>query len=305
MKIAVMGTGGMGGYYGGLLAAVGENVSFIARGEHLNVLKADGLLLKDDGKEIHLKPIVATDQPSEIGEVDVVLFCVKLYDTESAGELIKPLLGKNTMVISVLNGVDGPERLEKVIGPGHVIGGAAYASAVIEKPGVIKYKSTGGRLRIGELDGKISDRIKAFRKVCKTTDFECEITENIVGALWDKYILLATNSGLSCLCRSPVGKIYNDVDLVEVAVALMEETRSLALKQKIAIDPDVIKNSLNWSKSLPPDLFASMYYDMSAGKRMELEGMSGYIKRLGKELGINTPYHSSVYAGLKFFKDGR
>ena len=261
--------------------------------------------MKGDGEEIHLKPIMATEQPSEIGEVDVVLFCVKLYDTESAGELIKPLLCKNTMVISVLNGVDGPERLEKIIGPGHVIGGAAYASAVIEKPGVIKYKSTGGRLKIGELDGKVSDRIKAFRKACKTTDFECEITQNIVGALWDKYILLATNSGLSCLCRSPVGKIYNDVDLVEVAVALMEETRSLALKQKIAIDPDVIKNSLNWSKSLPPDLFASMYYDMSAGKRMELEGMSGYIKRLGKELGINTPYHSSVYAGLKFFKDGR
>ena len=199
MKIAVMGSGGMGGYYGGLLASVGEDVSFIARGEHLKALKSDGLLLKGDGEEIHLKPVMATDQPSEIGEVDIVLFCVKLYDTESAGELIKPLLGKNTMVISVLNGVDGPERLEKVIGPGHVIVGAAYASAVIEKPGVIKYKSTGGRLRIGELDGKISDRIKAFRKVCKTTDFECEITENIVGALWDKYILLATNSGLSCL----------------------------------------------------------------------------------------------------------
>jgi len=305
MKIAVMGTGGMGGYYGGLLGSVGADVSFIARGEHLKAIKQDGLLLKGDGDEICLKSIMATDQPSEIGVVDVILFCVKLYDIETAAEVIKPLLGDNTMVISVLNGVDGPQRLERIIGLGRVIGGAAYASAYIEAPGTIKYKSTGGRLKIGELSGDISERIDTFRAICEPASFECEVTENIVGALWDKYILLATNAGLSCLCRSPVGKIYNDADLLEVAIALMEEVRALALKQNIAIDPNVIKHSLEWSKGLPSDLFASMYHDMAAGKRMELEGMSGYVKRLGKELGVSTPCHSLLYGGLKFFKDGR
>ena len=132
MKIAVMGTGGMGGYYGGLLGSVGADVSFIARGEHLKAIKQDGLLLKGDGDEIYLEPIMVTDQPSEIGAVDVVLFCVKLYDIETAAEVIKPLLGDNTMVISVLNGVDGPQRLGRIIGLGRVIGGAAYASAYIE-----------------------------------------------------------------------------------------------------------------------------------------------------------------------------
>ena len=305
MKIAVMGTGGMGGYYGGLLGSVGADVSFIARGEHLKAMKQNGLLLKGDGEEIYLDPIMATDQPSEIGKADVVLFCVKLYDTETAAEVLKPLLGDNTMVISVLNGVDGPQRLERIVGPGRVIGGAAYASAYIEAPGIIKYKSTGGRLKIGELSGEISRRVDAFRTMCEPASFECEVTENIVGALWDKYILLATNAGLSCLCRSPVGKIYNDADLLEVAINLMEEVQALALKQNIAIDPNVIEQSVKWSKSLPPDLFASMYHDMAAGKRMELEGMSGFVKRLGKELGVSTPYHSLLYGGLKFFKDGQ
>ena len=304
MKIAVMGTGGMGGYYGGLLAEAGEDVTFIARGGHFDAIKQNGLTLIGDTTTHKNFRVAVTNCCTEMDFVDVVLFCVKLYDIESAANQIRPLVGPDTMVISVLNGVDGPERIENVIGPGHTIGGAAYASAMIDEPGVIRFKSTGGRLKIGELDGSFSSRLKAFKTICDNTEFECELTDNIVGGLWEKFILLATNSGLSCLCRRPVGEIYNDPDLLGLAKELMAEVRTLAIRKGISIDPNIIDKSVAWSQSLPPDLYASMYHDLVAGKRMEVEGMSGHVIQLGRELGVKTPHHLTVYGGLKVLKGG-
>ena len=304
MKIAVMGTGGMGGYYGGYLAAAGCDVTFIARGEHLAAIQKNGLSLKGDNGNMHINPTSATDDPGSIGPVDVVLFCVKLYDIETAAELIQPLIKKDTIVISFLNGIDGPERLAKIVGKQHVIGGAAYASAVIEAPGVVRYKGTKGHFRIGYLDGRANHGLKEFQSLYSGTPIECEISDDIVATLWDKFILLATNSGLSCICRQPVGIIYNDPDLLELAMAMMREVESLAISQNIKIDDDIIEKSVAWSKSAPIDLYASMYHDLRKGRPLELAGMSGFVATLGEQLKIATPCHRTVFACLKPYING-
>jgi 2-dehydropantoate 2-reductase len=304
MKIAVMGTGGMGAYYGGYLAANGCDVTFIARGKHLDNIKTNGLWIKGDNGDIHISPASATDKPESIGPVDVILFCVKLYDTETAANAILPLMKDDTKVISFLNGIDGPERIENIVGKKHVVGGAAYASAVIEQPGVVRYKGTKGHFKIGYLDGVGNDNLKEFQELYSSTPIECEITNDITATLWDKFTLLATNSGLSCLCRKPVGIIYNDESLLELARNMMEEVKLLALCQNINIDKDIIEKSIAWSKSAPSDLYASMYHDLKKGKPLELGGMSGYVTKLGQQLNVPTPCHKTVFACLKPYING-
>ena len=251
-----------------------------------------------------INPTTATDDPGSIGPVDVVLFCVKLYDVETAAELIQPLIKKDTIVISFLNGIDGPERLAKIIGKQHVIGGAAYASAVIEAPGIVRYKGTKGHFKIGYLDGRANQGLKEFQNLYSGTPIECEISDDILATLWDKFILLATNSGLSCICRQPVGIIYNDPDLLELAMTMMREVESLAISQNIKIDDDIIEKSVAWSKSAPIDLYASMYHDLRKGRPLELAGMSGFVATLGEQLKIATPCHKTVFACLKPYING-
>jgi len=304
MKIAIMGAGGMGAYYGANLAAAGQDIAFIARGAHLAAIKHKGLLLSGPAGNIVVNPAVATDDPSEIGPVDAVLFCVKLHDIETAAAAIQPMLKPDTMVISVLNGVDGPRRIASVIGPNHVLGGAAYASGVIEKPGVVSYKSSMASLVIGELDGKTSARAEAFRNGCIDAGFTCSVTDNILGVLWNKFILLATHAGLSSLCRRPVAVVYDDPDLVVMARAMMQEIVEIATVLEIAIDPDIIETSIARSKTFPPDMYASMYHDLARGRPLEVAGLSGHVTRLGIELGISTPHHQTVFACLKPFMNG-
>ncbi|MBL6598590.1 MAG: 2-dehydropantoate 2-reductase [Alphaproteobacteria bacterium] len=304
MKIAIMGTGGMGAYYGANLAAIGRDVAFIARGAHLEAIKRDGLLLTGDAGDRLIKSAKASDDPRDIGPVDVVLFCVKLYDVEAAAEAIRPLLHDQTAVISVLNGVDGPERIAAVIGEGHVLGGAAYASAVIERPGVVSYKSTMASLVIGALDGGDDPRAEAFRQVCEGAAFSCSVSANILGVLWDKFTLLATNASLCGVCRLPVASIYAEPALVDLARAMMEEITAVARARGIAFTEDIVESSVARSKAFPPDMYASMYHDLARGRPMELEGLSGTVARLGAEVGVATPNHQALYACLKPFMNG-
>jgi 2-dehydropantoate 2-reductase len=304
MKIAIMGAGGMGAYYGANLADVGQDVAFIARGPHLEAMRRNGLALTGDAGDRLIKPVTATDDPSEIGPVDVVLFSVKLYDVEAAAEAIRPLLRADTMVISVLNGVDGPARIASVIGAEHVLGGAAYASAVIESPGIVSYKSTMAALVIGELDGAPSPRAETFQAACERAPFTCSVSANILGVLWDKFTLLATNAALCGVCRQPVATIYGEPALVDLARAMMEEIVAVARARGIAISDDIIETSIARSKAFPPDMYASLYHDLARGRRIEIEGLSGQVARLGAELGIPTPRHQTLFACLKPFMNG-
>jgi len=304
MRIAVMGTGGMGGYYGGCLAEVGADVSFIARGKHLEAIRSNGLRIIGPRGDFTIKPAHATDDTADIGPVDVVLFCVKLYDAETAAEAIKPMVGPDTMVISLMNGVDGPERIESVIGAGHALGAAAYASAKIDEPGVVSYRSDMSRLVFGEMDGRVSDRAKAFKDVCDQAAFDVELSTNIQSTLWEKFVLLATNAGLTTITRQPAAGVYGEPELKSLAVDLMKEVIAVATAKGIKISDGIVERSVALTESFPPNMYASMYHDLAAGKPLEVGSFSGLITRLGRELGVPTPCHRTIYACLRPYENG-
>jgi 2-dehydropantoate 2-reductase len=305
MRIAVMGTGGMGGFYGGRLASNGEDVTFIARGAHLDAMRKNGLKLEGPNGDITISPAKATDDPATIGApVDVVLFCVKLYDLESAAGLIKPIVGDETLVISLMNGVDGPERLAGLLGKGHVLGGAAYDSATIRAPGVIEYRTGPNRLVMGTLGGGSNARVEAFAEAGRAAGFDMVVSDNIARTLWEKYVLLATNAGLTALTRQPVGVVYADPDLRRLATEMMREVVAIADAKGIELAPDIIERSFAILDSFSPTMYASAYFDLANGKRMEVGSFSGLIARLGDELGVPTPHHRTVYACLKPYENG-
>lgn len=304
MRIAIMGTGGMGGYYGGCLATAGHETGFIARGAHLDAIRGKGLKVIGPRGDMHIHPATATDDPATIGEVDVVLFCVKLYDAETAAERIRPMVGPKTMIVSVMNGVDGPDRIGAVLGRDKVLGGAAYASAKIDEPGVVSYRSDNSMLMFGEMTGGVSDRALAFRDICRAAGFDSDVSEDIEATLWNKFVVLATNAGLTTLVRKPAATVYGDPDLKALAVEMMREVKMIADAKGIAVAPDIIERSVAMTETFPPNMYASMYHDLAAGRRIEVESFSGLIAKLGRELGIPTPHHATVYACLKPYRDG-
>src|SRR5215475_4731975 len=207
MRIAVIGAGGVGGAFGAALAKSGQGVTFVARGAHLAAMRERGLKVLGPRGDVHLDPVQATDDPASIGPVDVVLFCVKLWDVESAGAAIKPLVGTNTAVIPLQNGIDASERLIPILGKAAVMGGVAQISATIAEPGVIRQTGTFMRLVFGELDGRPSARGAAFHAACQAGGFDSTNSNEIIVALWEKFVLLATNSSVVSLTRLPFGKL--------------------------------------------------------------------------------------------------
>ncbi len=304
MRIAIMGTGGMGGFYGGLLAAQGRDVTFIARGAHLEAIRSNGLRLIGPEKEFHINPAQATDDPSSIGKVDVVLFCVKLYSAEAAAELIRPIIGPDTMVISLMNGVDGPDIIGKVLGDRHAVGGAAFASAKIDEPGVISYRKGPDRLLFGERDGAQSERGLAFVEQCQGCPFTVELSDNIESTLWGKFVMLATNAGMTALARQPVGVVYKDPDIAPVAKAMMQEVRDVGKAKGVKIADDIVERSLEIIKTFSDDMYASTYHDLMADRPLEVASFSGLVSKLGREVGVPTPHHDTVYACLKPYENG-
>src|SRR5450432_2002425 len=213
MRIAVVGAGGVGGGFGAALAKAGADVTFIARGAHLAAMKSQGLKVTGPRGDTHLVPTQATDNPADIGKVDIVLFCVKLWDVESAGAHIKPLIGAETAVIPLQNGIDAAERLVPILGAKAVMGGVAQISASITAPGVIHQVGTFMRMIFGELDGKRSRRGENFLALCLKAGFEATLSDQILTDLWMKFILLASNAGMMALSRQPLGKLRDDPDM--------------------------------------------------------------------------------------------
>lgn len=304
MKIAVMGTGGIGGYFGGFLAPHND-VTFIARGTHLEAMRKGGLNIRGPRGELHVDTSTATDDPQSVGPVDLVLFCVKLYDTESAGALIAPMMGKNTRVLSLQNGIDGPERLVDRFGGERVLAGAAYVSAQIANPGHITYLSEMSKIVFGTLDHRKDPVADAFLAACEGANFNAELSENVAEALWTKMVLLAVNAGISSMTRQPVRAIYDDPRARELAIDAMKECLAVARARGIALSDDLIPQLVATSDNFPPDMHASMCHDLLAERRMEIDGLSGLIARLGEELGIPVPIHRTITAALTPFKHGK
>jgi 2-dehydropantoate 2-reductase len=304
MRIAVVGAGGVGGAFGAALAKAGADVTFIARGAHLAAMKRDGLKIQSPRGDTHLVPTQATDNPAEIGVVDIVLFCVKLWDVESAGAAIKPLVGPDTAVIPLQNGIDAAERLLPILGPKSVMGGVAQISASIVAPGVIQQVGTFMRMVFGELDGSRSKRAEAFLALCQKAGFDATLSEQILTELWMKFILLATNAGITAATRQPIGKLREDSDIRPVMIAAFREVYDVGKAKGIALPHDAVEKTLAFMDHAPPAMKASMALDLERGNRLELPWLNGKVVELGRELGVATPAHSMMYAVLKPYTMG-
>ena len=299
MRIAVVGAGGVGGGFGAALAKAGADVSFVARGAHLAAMKNGGLKVQGGRGDTHVVPTRATDDPADIGTVDIVLFCVKLWDVESAGQQIKPLIGPDTAVIPLQNGIDAAERLIPILGPSAVMGGVAQISASIVAPGVIQQVGTFMRMIFGELDGRRSQRAEDFLALCLKAGFDATLSEQILTDLWMKFILLASNAGIMALARQPIGKLRDDPDLRPIFLAAYQETIDVGRAGGVALPADALDKILAFTGHAPPAMKASMALDLDRGNRLEVPWLSGKVAELGRQLGVPTPTHSMMYAMLK------
>ena len=297
MRIAIMGTGGIGGYYGARLAQHGHDVVFVARGAHLEAMRKNGLQIKDRKGDFEINPVQATDDPSSIGTVDVVLLCVKLYDTEASAALVKPLLGPDSVVVTLQNGVEAPDIVAKVIGPGRTIGGAAYISSTIEAPGVVRHNNDLARIDIGEPDGPVSDRVRNLAETFTAAGFKTNAVDDMAALLWTKCVLLASNSGMASLTRQDSGAFISDPAIELVWRRALAETAAVGRAKGVSLDDNIVENCVKWVKDNPP-IKPSMLVDLERGRKLELDWLTGTIHRLGLETGVPTPTHDTIYAAL-------
>jgi 2-dehydropantoate 2-reductase len=299
MRIAVVGAGGVGGGFGAALAKAGADVTFIARGTHLAAMKSQGLRIVSPRGDTHLVPTQATDDPKAVGSVDYVMFCVKLWDVESAGEHIKPMVGPNTAVIPLQNGIDAPERLLPILGDKAVMGGVAQISASITAPGTITQVGTFMRLVFGELNGSKSARGEAFFDMCKKAGFDATHSDQIVTDLWMKFILLATNASMTALTRQPIGRLRDDPDIQPQFVAAYKEVIDVGRARGVKLPDNALDTMLAFNAGAPAGMKASMALDLERGNRIELPWLGGKVVEIGRQLGVPTPTHATMYAALK------
>jgi len=305
MRIAVIGAGGVGGAFGAALAKAGADVTFVARGAHLDAMRRNGLRIEGGRGETVINPCQATDDPATIGPVDIMMFCVKLWDVESAGERIRPLIGANTAVIPFQNGIDAADRLIPILGAAAVMGGVAQISATIAEPGVIRQTGTFMRLVFGELAGGRSDRGEAFLALCRRAGFDASHSPAILTEIWMKFIILATNSGMTAATRSPIGRLRDDPDIMAVWEAATREVIAVGKARGVALPDDVFAKAMAFTGTAPPAMMASMAHDLIKGGRIELPWLSGKVVALGRELNVPTPVHAVLHAVLKPHAEGR
>ena len=301
MRIAIMGAGGVGGYCGGQLARAGHDVAFITRGEHLRAILAGGLKLVGAAGEAVIAGAQATDDPARLAPVDIVLFCVKLFDTEDAARAIVPLLSKGGTCITLQNGVDGQHRIGAIVGNDRVMGGIAFVSALIESPGVIRYASMAPSLKFGEADGRMTERAARFRDACVAAGF---------GGGRRTYARAVAQ------VRGPDGECGADEPHSQARGSRLPRprhrgTRAPCLRKAqvagamgIGLPEDIVEWQIRNHQNFPPGMYASMYHDLARGRRLELDSLSGLIIRQGRELGVPTPFHSMAYACLKPYLNG-
>lgn len=304
MRIAVIGAGGIGAIYGASLAKAGADVTFVARGAHLAATRERGLKIEGDRGEMHISPTQATDDPSDIGPVDIVLFCVKLWDVESAGAAIRPLIGPETGVIPLQNGVDAHERLIPVLGREAVMGGTAFVTGSIVAPGIVRQTGTYQRMTFGELDGTISPRGKRLAELCAAAGFEGVLSPDVLVPLWDKFTMLVPLANVNALTRAPLGKYRADPDTWSLVLGSVHETVAVGRAEGINLAPDAADQAIALIRSMPDHHMTSMGNDLLRGNRLELPWFAGKVVELGRKHGVPTPVNSFVYAALKLCANG-
>ncbi|MDE2571953.1 MAG: 2-dehydropantoate 2-reductase [bacterium] len=304
MKILVMGSGGLGGYFGARLAASGCDVTFVARGRHLEAMRAGGLRIESALAPLYLRPVQVTDRPETAGISDVVLLAVKLWDTEEAARAALPAIGPQTTVISFQNGVDAAERLAAIVGAEHVVGGVCYIAAAIESPGVIRHTGSMQRLVIGEVDGGISPRVEAFAAACKTAGIDIQASAGVQRAIWEKFVFLVGLSASTCVMRNEIGAIRANPRSRALMLEIMREAVAVGRARGVDLDPAFAEDRLAFADTLPAQMVASMYVDLQRGNRLELPWLSGAVARLGGELHVPTPANRFVTDALALYVEG-
>ena len=299
MKIAVMATGGVGGVFGAKFAEAGEDITFIARGAHLEEIKKNGLTILDDKGEVNIKDIQITDDPVSIGTVDFIIFAVKLWDTESAATICKPMLGPETVLIPFQNGVSSTETISKIIGETHTGRGISRVSASIEAPGIIRRVGSYGSLAFAEAGGAKSTRMQAFLDICNRVGVEAEIPDDIFRTLWQKYIFLVTVSGMTTAARQPMRSLIAGSEGLTTAINCMTEVAEVGRAIGIDLPTDTVEKLVNFLKKMPQNMKASQAIDLENGRRLEAPWLTGNVCKMGRKYSIPTPANDTLYSVIQ------
>jgi 2-dehydropantoate 2-reductase len=298
MRIAILGSGGVGGYFGGRLAAAGNDVIFIARGAHLAALRERGLRIVSPNGDLHLPRVKATDDTTTVGFVDVVFFTVKLYDTDAALRILPPLIESHTLVVPLQNGVDAVDMLTRAVGARHTAGGTTQIVASIAEPGVIRHGGL-GRLAFGPLQEAQRPLLQRLFDRSKSAGIDTVLSDEILMEIWAKFARLTAFSGMTAVTRCPVGPLYADPDLWAMTRGAVAESMAVARAKGISLPETLVKDIAEAVAGMPPDAKSSMLGDLERGRPLELPWLSGAVVRFGEETGVATPIHRFIATVLK------
>jgi 2-dehydropantoate 2-reductase len=303
MRIAAMGAGGVGGYFGARLQQAGNEVVFFARGKHFAALRDKGLALKSTHGDAQLR-ITVHEDPAEAAPVDVVIFAVKLWDTESAAERLRPIVGERTIVIPFQNGVESVERLQKVLPKHAVLGGSAYIATRIAAPGVIEHIGQMARLQFGPVLPSQRPAAEAFLAACKQANINAEVPDDVVRTIWEKFVFLVAVSSATAVSRSPLGVVRADPDLRRLFEGALRETWALGRARGVRLADGLVEDRMKFLDTMPHEMKASMAHDLEAGGRLEAPWLCGAVARMSEELGLDASVNRTVYAALKPYLNG-
>jgi 2-dehydropantoate 2-reductase len=299
MKVAIVGAGGVGGYFGGRLAQAGEDVVFIARGEHLRTMTSKGLRVDSINGDFRVDPAKATDDPATVGEVDYILVAVKSWQLNDAMETMRPLVGKKTTIVPLLNGVEAPDHLSRVFGAERVLGGLCSLISSLPGPGHVSHVGAHPLITFGELNHRPSERVERLRNAFLHTEgVQVKVPEDIHVAMWSKFLFIAPWGGLGALTRAPAGVTRSLPETRALLEQAMEEVYLLAHARKVAMERESIDQAMAFIDALPYEGTASMQRDIMAGRPSELDAQNGTVVRLGKEAGVATPINGMIYSSL-------
>jgi 2-dehydropantoate 2-reductase len=295
MKIVMMGSGGVGGFFGGRILQAGCDVSFVARGKHLAAMREGGLTIENGPQgDIHLPKVQVTDDPSTLGPADLVILSVKLWDSEAAVRSIKPIVGPNTAVLSLQNGVTKDDILRREFGAAAVMGGVAYVATYVARPGVIHQTGTMQRIVIGEYDGRSSARAESLHQALLRAGVNAELSSDVRRSIWEKFVFLVGLSGATTTMRLPIGPIRENLQTRAFLFELMREAVAVGRAHRVALPEDFAENRLTFADSLPADMTSSMHHDLDAGNPLEVNWLSGAVVQLGRLVVVPTPANRAV-----------
>ena len=306
MKIVMMGSGGVGGFFGGRLAKAGYDVTFIARGKHLAAMRENGLTIESKAQgDIHIPKVNATDDPAKVGVADLVILSVKLWDTEAAARAIAPMVGPRTGVLSLQNGVVKDDILRRVFDPGQVMGGVCYVATHIARPGVIEQTGAMQRIIVGEYDKRVSDRVRELHQALQKTGVTAELSDDVRRAIWEKYVFLVGLSATTTTMRSTIGPIRTNARSRSFLHDVMREVVAVGRALGVALPEDYADQRLAFADTVPATMTSSMHHDLERGNRLEVEWLSGGVVEMGRKAGVPTPCNRIVWDLLDLYSNGK